>query len=133
MSSSMQKERIKAWNCTRCHDGLSDFHLHELVHIKSWDVTAFVGYWQRFDAAFVVFRGTDSKNLGNWIANIDILTRPYKRLPFPGAAPLLLLYHLCCQYGHESRSHLLRRAILVDIQHFARFKVRVSFDPVHSK
>ena len=88
----MQKSHIKSWNCTRCGDDLSDFALQRLVHVKAWDVTAFIGYWQRFDAAFVVFRGTDSTNLGNWIANIDVLTRPYKRLPFPGVRAHLLVF-----------------------------------------
>jgi hypothetical protein len=64
---------------------VSDFRLHKLVHIKAWDVTAFVGYWAEFDAAFVVFRGTDSSNIGNWIANIEVFTEPYFHLPFPGA------------------------------------------------
>jgi hypothetical protein len=84
----MQKKRIRAWNCTRCAGAVSSFELHKLVHIKDWDVTAFVGFWAQFDAAFVVFRGTDSANFGNWIDNIEVFTEPYYHLPFPGVVHL---------------------------------------------
>lgn len=83
----MQKKAIERWNCTRCGGDLASFKLHKLVHIHAWDVTAFVGHWPAFDAAFVVFRGTDSGDFWNWVENIEVITRPYYDLPFPGAAP----------------------------------------------
>lgn len=62
------------------------------MHIDDWDVSAFLGYWDIFGAAFVVFRGTDSHNLGNWIANLDVRTEPYFHLPFPGPCQRYTFY-----------------------------------------
>ena len=56
------------------------------MHRHHWDVTAVVGWWDVLDAAVVLFRGTNSANLHNWIADLDILTAPYSRLPLPGAS-----------------------------------------------
>lgn len=81
----MQKHDIERWNCTRCNDTAAPFQLQKLVHIKSWDVTAFVGFMPPLDAAVVAFRGTDSHNFGNWLDNLDVLRQPYHKLPFPGA------------------------------------------------
>lgn len=81
----MQVPAIKAWNCTRCGGAVASFEVEKVVHRHHWDVTALVGYWDVLDAAVVLFRGTNSADLHNWIADLDILTQPYSRLPLPGA------------------------------------------------
>jgi hypothetical protein len=45
-----------------------------------------IGYWDLFQAPFVVFRGTDSHNLLNWIEDIEVLTAPYLKMPVEGVA-----------------------------------------------
>ena len=63
---------VKGWECTRCGGAVSSYRLHKLVYVEEWDLTAMVGYWPLLDAVMITFRGTDSHNLGNWIADIDI-------------------------------------------------------------
>lgn len=73
----MQHDDLVIWNCTRCQGPLKDFRIHRSIFLYDWDLTAFVGYWPRFDAVFAVFRGTDSKSLSNWVANLDAHRRSY--------------------------------------------------------
>eukprot|EP00892_Ulva_mutabilis_P001148 jgi/Ulvmu1/11033/UM007_0214.1 len=65
------RKMVRSWNCTRCHGNVESYKLHRLVFSDSWDLTAMVGQWPLLDAVFVTFRGTDSHDLGNWIADID--------------------------------------------------------------
>lgn len=65
---------------------MADFQIEKLVYVQAWDVTAIVGYWEQFQAPFVVFRGTDSHNMRNWIQDMEILKAPYLRMPMDGAA-----------------------------------------------
>ena len=84
--SALQNSTIKEWTCTRCGGIVADFQLHTFVHDEEQDLTAFAGRWPRYgNAPFVVFRGTDSHNLGNWIANLEVFKEPYYLLPIPGA------------------------------------------------
>lgn len=82
----MQPELIRNWTCTRCGAAaVADFELHTFVNDQDKDLTAFAGRWPRYGGApFVVFRGTDSHNLGNWLANMELVTTPYFDLPIPG-------------------------------------------------
>lgn len=75
---------VEDWSCTRCNGSVASFKPLDVIFDADWDLSAMVGFWDAFDAIFVVFRGTDSHNLGNWIANIEVLTQPYYSLPFPG-------------------------------------------------
>jgi hypothetical protein len=85
----VQLEDIKAWNCTRCKlEPVSDFSIEEVIHVDNADLTAFVGMWPRLDSVVVAFRGTDSHNLGNWIADMDVLETQYYHIPHISGASL---------------------------------------------
>lgn len=77
----MQHADVDNWNCTRCKGSLDGFEIHRSIFLFDWDLTAYVGYWPRFNALFVVFRGTDSKSISNWVSNLDAHRRAYT---FPG-------------------------------------------------
>lgn len=54
------------------------------VYDIGWDLFAFAGYFPRLDANVVVFRGTDSKSIYNWVENMRYWRSDFN-LPIPGA------------------------------------------------
>lgn len=79
----LQRTLVRAWDCTRCRSAAAGFEPHKLVFVSDWDLTALVGRWPLLDAVFVTFRGTDSHDLGNWVADMDMRMTNYVLLPTP--------------------------------------------------
>ena len=77
---------MEDWNCTRCGGEVADFQQRTVLFDPLWDVLALSGYWPKWNAIFIVFRGTDSANLGNWIQNVHFLMTDYYDMPFPGTS-----------------------------------------------
>ena len=97
---------MRRWNCTRCGGDVSDFQQHAVAFDAEWDLLAMTGFWPRWQALFVIFRGTDSANLGNWIHNVNILKTAYYRVPFPGASSSA---DRCSIAGNRHLTRLSRR------------------------
>ena len=63
---------------------MAGFEVTKTVYDVGWDLFAFTGYFPRLDANVVVFRGTDSKSIYNWVENMHYWRSDFN-LPFPGA------------------------------------------------
>lgn len=76
---------VMLWNCTRCRQPkIAGFLPEETAYDKLWDVFALVGYFPKWKAIIVAFRGTNSDDLRNWIFDFAGWKAKHP-LPFPGA------------------------------------------------
>lgn len=72
---------IADWSCGRCGD-VPSFEPSAVVLDKDKDILAFIGWWPDIEGIVVVFRGTSSASLKNWIDN---LTTGTTDVSFPSA------------------------------------------------
>lgn len=61
--------QVEAWNCTRCAE-VPHLQNVTVVFDPLWDLLAYVGYLPDAQSIVVVFRGTDSSSLYNWMDNL---------------------------------------------------------------
>eukprot|EP01023_Acetabularia_acetabulum_P025187 TRINITY_DN24123_c0_g1_i8.p1 TRINITY_DN24123_c0_g1~~TRINITY_DN24123_c0_g1_i8.p1 ORF type:complete len:333 (-),score=31.02 TRINITY_DN24123_c0_g1_i8:1489-2487(-) len=64
---------VEQWNCTRCQSqkNIVDFQIDQFIYDTKWDLKAFVGYLPSTDSITVVFRGTDMRDLENWMLDLE--------------------------------------------------------------
>jgi hypothetical protein len=73
------------WTCARCTPIAGAVDIVAVVRDEVWDLAAYAGYSHALAAPVLVFRGTDSRSVGNWAENMRYW-RTDLPLPVPGAA-----------------------------------------------
>lgn len=83
-------DSLRLWNCTRCQKPELDGFLPEgVIYDAKWDLFALVGYFPQWKAKLIVFRGTNSHDLKNWIEDFDAWRTKFP-LPFPNSHGALI-------------------------------------------
>ena len=75
---------VESWTCPVCHGRVGDFEVNKVFAEFELNIQGFTGYSPRLDAFLVVFRGTDSGDLRNWITDLSFLELDLE-LPYPGS------------------------------------------------
>ena len=69
------------WNCTACAWNPS-FKIFSLFDVPSSNTFGYSGYYDKYNAIILSFRGTQGKSIKNWITDIDIIEiAPYSAFP----------------------------------------------------
>lgn len=82
------ESNIWQWNCTRCRRA-GPMTVYGVVFDPVWDLKAYAGYSRTLGAKMIVFRGTDSHSLYNWVENMRYW-RTDVSVPFPNATGVLV-------------------------------------------
>lgn len=98
--SYCNESEIQQWSCARCKKA-GPMTVYMTVVDEVWDLTAYAGYSSKLGAKLVVFRGTDSHSLYNWVQNMHYW-RTDLSVPFPNATGALVHTGFVSSYNSSS-------------------------------
>lgn len=86
-ASYCSPDTLANWTCDRCRtDRVGGFVPTAVIYDEVWNLQAYVGYSQVLSSIVVVFRGTKSGSLTNWIHNLMTSTTRVKHPGMPDDA-----------------------------------------------
>lgn len=94
------EDSIRAWNCSRCRTA-GPLTVYNVVFDAVWDLTAFAGWSSKLGAKLIVFRGTDSHSLYNWVENMHYWRTDFS-IPFPNATGALVHTGFVASYNQST-------------------------------
>ena len=76
---------LKDWSCKWCGPNGANLTVTDFINNKKLNLFGYIGYDPLQKAIFVVYRGTESTSLRNWILNLKGAKKPIDDPELPGA------------------------------------------------